>query len=392
MSGEFIYVRNSHNSKEKNAYKLGKSRNLRARDKHYSTGEVIRGVFILVLEIYDRNMDQAEKILHKEFKEDNVRYNAGKEFFKTLILDKIEPTLEKHGIRYRKLTEEQINEILHIKPNVKFDIKSGANTTIKQQTKFDNECIKIQEELKRAKENKLNCVKQYNNVKQKQIEIHKELVECQEKLHRALINSIKVFCNDPNYDELKISRNQLSKKTEILTRKCDNLSEECQVKLEQIEKFNESCKTIKKKLEETKSKCKNGCFITVNSNNKVEFENIECSNTPGGLFLINIKTHKTNLPNIQLQSNLQIDNSSNDKQTFSKSEVVNLKIDNNIKSDIIKCEFIDLTENSNINLIKSEFIDLTEDSDSDYEDINLYEEKDESIDLISESIDKMSLE
>lgn len=113
MLNGYIYIR-CHESYEKyNACKLGRSANLPERDSTYTTGEMVRGVFVIAFGIHPPNTDiSVEKKLQKYLKKFNVRINGGIEFFEKKIIGLIEPFLQYNSIHYTKLTTEYIDEII----------------------------------------------------------------------------------------------------------------------------------------------------------------------------------------------------------------------------------------------------------------------------------------
>ena len=110
----YIYVR-FHESYEKyNACKLGKTQNIPDRDNTYVTSEILRGNFDYVFEVSYGEMNNIEKLLGKEFCNLNIRINGNgaKEFYDKQITELIEPYLIKQEINYRKLTTDQIANLL----------------------------------------------------------------------------------------------------------------------------------------------------------------------------------------------------------------------------------------------------------------------------------------
>ena len=106
----YIYVRN-HPSYE-DARKMGKSENIPERDTQYATGEIKRGYFEAVFEVPNEKMGIVERLLQNEFCELNVKYDAGTEFYNKKIITLIEPYLFKLGIKYKKLTKQEISDLV----------------------------------------------------------------------------------------------------------------------------------------------------------------------------------------------------------------------------------------------------------------------------------------
>jgi superfamily II DNA or RNA helicase len=107
----YIYVRTHTAYDIYNACKLGKTANICERDAVYATGEIIRGQLI-VYKVYIEDMSDIEVLLQYEFRELNIKYNGGSEFFSNEIIVLIEPYFNKVGIAYKKLSKQQINDLL----------------------------------------------------------------------------------------------------------------------------------------------------------------------------------------------------------------------------------------------------------------------------------------
>lgn len=110
----YIYIRNHFSYNIDNVYKLGKTINIPERDTLYATGEVKRGYFETVFEVPFKQLNIIERLLQYELKEYNIKYDAGTEFYDTIIINFIEPFFMKMNIQYKKLTNEEINNLLRI--------------------------------------------------------------------------------------------------------------------------------------------------------------------------------------------------------------------------------------------------------------------------------------
>ena len=113
----YIYIRNHKSYDEENACKMGMASNIPERDSQYSTGEIKRGYFDPVFEVPYEQMSNIERQLQLKFSEFNIRYDAGTEFYNKIIISQIEPYLFKNKIKYRKLTDEEINELVRLNRN-----------------------------------------------------------------------------------------------------------------------------------------------------------------------------------------------------------------------------------------------------------------------------------
>ena len=96
-------MRDSHD-----ACKMGKTNNVPERDTQYATGEIERGHFEAVYEVYTKALF-VENLLKYEFHELNIRVDAGTEFYNEKIITLIEPYLTRHNIEYKKLSKEDIH-------------------------------------------------------------------------------------------------------------------------------------------------------------------------------------------------------------------------------------------------------------------------------------------
>jgi superfamily II DNA or RNA helicase len=109
---EYIYIRKHQDYDSLNAFKLGKTDNIPNRDSQYATGEIKRGYFDIVFEVQHNESNIIEHILQDKFRKYNIKYNAGTEFYNKDIIMRIEPYIKKLGFKYRKLTSEEISELV----------------------------------------------------------------------------------------------------------------------------------------------------------------------------------------------------------------------------------------------------------------------------------------
>ena len=108
----YIYVRNHPSYDVDDACKMGKANNIPERDTQYATGEIKRGYFEAVFEVPIEKMGIVERLLQNEFCELNVKYDAGTEFYNKKIITLIEPYLITLGIKYRKLSKQEISDLV----------------------------------------------------------------------------------------------------------------------------------------------------------------------------------------------------------------------------------------------------------------------------------------
>lgn len=110
----YIYIRNHLSYKSFNACKLGKAQNIPERDSVYATSEIIRGYFELVFEFDIKIINEVERLLQNEFYKFNIKYDGGTEFYNEKIIKLIEPCIIKYGFKYKKLSKEEINNLLRL--------------------------------------------------------------------------------------------------------------------------------------------------------------------------------------------------------------------------------------------------------------------------------------
>jgi len=108
----YIYVRNHPSYDVDDACKMGKANNIPERDTQYATGEIKRGYFEEVFEVPIEKMGIVERLLQNEFRELNIKYDAGTEFYNKKIITLIEPYLITIGIKYKKLSKQEINDLV----------------------------------------------------------------------------------------------------------------------------------------------------------------------------------------------------------------------------------------------------------------------------------------
>jgi len=108
----YIYIRNHPSYDVDDACKMGKSNNIPERDAQYATGEIKRGYFEVVFEVPIEKMGIVERLLQNEFRELNVKYDAGTEFYNKKIITLIEPYIIALGIKYKKLTKQEISDLV----------------------------------------------------------------------------------------------------------------------------------------------------------------------------------------------------------------------------------------------------------------------------------------
>ena len=114
MNG-YIYIRIHPSYDAHDVCKMGIASNIPERDTQYATGEVKRGIFDSVFEIPIEKMRIIEGLLQNEFYDLNIKYDAGTEFYNKKIISLIEPCLIKLKIQYKKLTKQEIDDLVRCK-------------------------------------------------------------------------------------------------------------------------------------------------------------------------------------------------------------------------------------------------------------------------------------
>ena len=112
LTDGYIYVRNHSSYNEFNACKMGKASNIPDRDTQYATGELKRGQFEAVFEVPIGKVGLIERLLQLHFRELHVKYDAGTEFYDKQIITLIEPYLITLGVKYKKLSSQEINDLV----------------------------------------------------------------------------------------------------------------------------------------------------------------------------------------------------------------------------------------------------------------------------------------
>ena len=132
MNKGYLYIRTNEWCDLKEVYKVGITKSIKDRNNTYITGEIIKGNFIKIFEL-DVNKNQLnyiDKIIKIYFKKLNVYINAGTEFYKREIMDKIEEYLNKSRIKFKLVNEDELNRI------------NRKNDIINKYLKFFNQIIK----------------------------------------------------------------------------------------------------------------------------------------------------------------------------------------------------------------------------------------------------------
>ena len=106
----YIYLRDNDWFREEQVYKMGIMTNGKNRDSTYSTGEVKRGTFVVVIEIAWCQMKRFDLVLKHHFQKLNRRFGGGTEFYSRSILKYLIPFV-KSRLPCRVLSQEEVDKM-----------------------------------------------------------------------------------------------------------------------------------------------------------------------------------------------------------------------------------------------------------------------------------------
>lgn len=144
----YIYIRNHSSYDVENVCKMGKTNNIPERDSQYATGEIKRGCFDNVYQVPIEKMGIVERLLQNEFSNLNIRYDGGTEFYNKEIINLIEPYLISLCIKYRKLSKQEISDLIRCN-RVKKTIKKINIKSLISILKFNKQYIWNEREYQR---------------------------------------------------------------------------------------------------------------------------------------------------------------------------------------------------------------------------------------------------
>ena len=127
----YIYIRNHIYYDIDNICKLGQTKNIIERDSQYLTSEFKKGEFGLVFEIFNENLLNIEKLLKNNFSIYNIYDGAGTEFFDKKIMNEIELYFINNNINYKKLSKDEIDELVRINRNKNLEVDLDNNNKFK---------------------------------------------------------------------------------------------------------------------------------------------------------------------------------------------------------------------------------------------------------------------
>jgi hypothetical protein len=110
----YLYIRINELYQKYNSCKFGITECIINRDGVYTTGEIKRGYFELVVQIPHDKMKILEKLLQNYFKslDLHIIYDGGTEFFKNDIIKLVIPFLQKINIKFKVLSRNEINNLI----------------------------------------------------------------------------------------------------------------------------------------------------------------------------------------------------------------------------------------------------------------------------------------
>ena len=162
MAYGYIYFRDRIDWRKRSVYKMGRSENCIEREYTYVTGEFIPGEMIYIVEVDKSIHVQLEKDLQKYFKNYHEYRGGGTEFYKTCVVDLVEPYLKNNNIVYRILNK---NELQNIKKEVERKNKSSINEQIQNdEVTINNIDTLISQPKEHQKEALQTLFDHFNNV------------------------------------------------------------------------------------------------------------------------------------------------------------------------------------------------------------------------------------
>mgnify|MGYP000937050029 FL=1 len=110
----YLYIRINELYQKYESCKFGITECIVNRDNVYSTGEIKRGYFELVIQIPKDKMKILEKLLQNYFKslDLHILYDGGTDFFKNDIIKLVIPFLQKININFKVLSKNEINNLI----------------------------------------------------------------------------------------------------------------------------------------------------------------------------------------------------------------------------------------------------------------------------------------
>ena len=141
----YIYIRDNDWFKTSNVYKVGITNSIKDRGNTYITGELHRGVYV---KIYELNINRSQlnlidNVIKSNFKDYNIYYDGGKEFYYRTIINEIEPFLQELKITYLSKTEDELTRI---------NRENREDIIINNYLHLFKKLLELQKEIDKAKE------------------------------------------------------------------------------------------------------------------------------------------------------------------------------------------------------------------------------------------------
>ena len=164
MNVGYIYIRTNEYWDLYDAFKLGKTVSIPDREQTYITSEIKRGVYVMIIEIDSKKIDNIEKQLQIYFNELNlhIKFNAGIEFYKKEIINFIIPYFDTNNIKYNILSKDEIDGLIR---KIRIYDNSDNNASDDESIENINEQIKnikLNNEVYNPRDYQKNIIKKSN--------------------------------------------------------------------------------------------------------------------------------------------------------------------------------------------------------------------------------------
>ena len=128
----YIYIRSNEYWSSRGLVKVGGTTNIPNRDSGYITVEINRGKFELVLEVYEP-FNKIENVIKTHFKQLHFYHDAATELYNSEIMNEIIPFLNNCSIKFKILSENEINKLIRKKYTASDKQKDLTSPTYEQQ-------------------------------------------------------------------------------------------------------------------------------------------------------------------------------------------------------------------------------------------------------------------
>jgi superfamily II DNA or RNA helicase len=109
----YFYIRDNKWFKFENVYKVGITTSIKDRNNTYITGELFRGIYVKIyqLEINEKKLRIIDNLFKKDFKNLNIYFDGGTEFYDRSIINDIEAFFNKYNLKFIIKNEEDLKRI-----------------------------------------------------------------------------------------------------------------------------------------------------------------------------------------------------------------------------------------------------------------------------------------